>query len=146
MRKPPANLLRSTLKGVVLSLAVLACTGACSRHVDEPGEGDFKPAAAPPEEPGPDKLQIIDDKLGTGREAKSGDTVSVHYTGTLMNGTKFDSSRDRGTPFEFKLGTGGVIKGRLVIPQDLAYGERGQPPTIPPKAALKFDIELIDVK
>jgi FKBP-type peptidyl-prolyl cis-trans isomerase len=76
-----------------------------------------------------------------------------------MNGNKFDSSRDRGTPFDFKVGDGSVIKGwdqgvvgmkvggkrRLVIPQDIAYGEAGRPPEIPPKAGLKFDIELLDV-
>jgi len=85
--------------------------------------------------------------------------VRVHYTGTLMNGTKFDSSRDRGTPFDFTLGTSAVIKGwdegvlgmkvggkrKLAIPQDLAYGEDGRPPEIPPKAGLKFDIELLEL-
>jgi len=83
----------------------------------------------------------------------------VHYTGTLMSGKKFDSSRDRGDPFEFKLGAGQVIKGwdqgvagmkvggkrKLVIPYDLAYGEAGHPPDIPAKSALKFDVELIAV-
>src|SRR5262249_9637918 len=82
----------------------------CSKRVDEP-TSDFKPAAAPPEPAGPTKLEMVDDAVGSGREAKSGDTVRVHYTGTLLNGTKFDSSRDRGDPFEFKLGTGAVIKG-----------------------------------
>ena len=133
---------------------------ACSKKVDEPGKSDYTPAAAPPEAPGPTKLEITDDVVGKGREAKTGDTVKVHYTGTLMNGTKFDSSRDRGEPFEFTLGKGSVIKGwdqgvvgmkvggkrKLVIPYDLAYGEAGSPPSIPPKAALKFDIELIEVK
>jgi peptidylprolyl isomerase len=83
----------------------------------------------------------------------------VHYTGTLMSGKKFDSSRDHGTPFEFTLGSGGVIKGwdegvvgmkvggkrRLVIPEALGYGETGSPPDIPAKAGLKFEIELLDV-
>ena len=97
---------------------------------------------------------------GTGARPKPGDSVKVHYTGTLMNGKKFDSSRDRGEPFEFTLGNGSVIKGwdegvvgmkvggkrKLVIPCDMAYGEAGHPPDIPAKAPLKFDVELIEVK
>jgi FKBP-type peptidyl-prolyl cis-trans isomerase len=140
----------------VLLLSGLA---ACSKKEPEPAS-TFKPAEAPPEAPGPEKLEIKDETVGKGREAKTGDTVKVHYTGTLMNGTKFDSSLDRGEPFEFKLGEGAVIKGwdqgvvgmkvggkrHLVIPWELAYGEDGNPPTIPPKAALKFDVELLDVK
>jgi FKBP-type peptidyl-prolyl cis-trans isomerase FkpA len=150
---------------LVLSLvAPLAAAGmsgllGCSKPDPEP-TSTFKPAEAPPELPGPDKLEIVDDVVGTGKEAKPGDTVRVHYTGTLMSGKKFDSSRDKGEPFEFKLGGGNVIKGwdqgvpgmkvggkrRLTIPFDLAYGEDGHPPSIPPKAALKFDLELVEVK
>jgi FKBP-type peptidyl-prolyl cis-trans isomerase len=104
------------------------------------------------------KKEIL--KQGTGPEAKAGDTVSVHYTGTLLDGKKFDSSLDRGTPFEFKLGAGMVIKGwdqgvagmkvgekaKLTIPADLAYGANGYPPVIPANATLIFDIELLAIK
>ena len=105
-------------------------------------------------------LQIVDSQVGTGEEARPGRRVSVHYTGTLMDGTKFDSSRDRNEPFEFRLGAGEVIPGwdqgvrgmrvggtrKLTIPANLAYGARGAAGVIPPNAALKFDIELLEVK
>jgi FKBP-type peptidyl-prolyl cis-trans isomerase FkpA len=143
-------------------LALVASTSlalGCSKGASEPASSDFKPAPPKPADPGPAKLQIVDEVVGTGAEAKGGDTVRVHYTGTLMNGTKFDSSRDRGTPFDFAVGSGSVIKGwdqgvvgmkvggkrKLTIPQDLAYGEDGRPPEIPSKAGLKFDIELLEV-
>jgi FKBP-type peptidyl-prolyl cis-trans isomerase len=143
---------------VAFALAFFPCLG-CSKKDPEPSSS-FKPAEAPPEPAGPDKLQIEDVKVGSGREAKTGDTVKVHYTGTLMSGKKFDSSLDRGEPFEFTLGTGSVIKGwdegvvgmrvggkrKLTIPWDKAYGEEGHAPDIPPKAALKFDVELVEVK
>jgi hypothetical protein len=147
--------------------AVVACAvglalplgAGCSKSVSEPGAGDFKPAPPTPADPGPARLQVVDDVVGKGAEVKTGDTVRVHYTGTLMNGQKFDSSRDRGAPFDFTVGNGSVIKGwdqgvvgmkpggkrRLVIPQDIAYGEAGRPPEIPPKAGLKFDIELLEI-
>ena len=105
-------------------------------------------------------LQVEDTKVGSGPEAQPGQRVSVHYTGTLMDGTKFDSSRDRNAPFEFRLGAGEVIPGwdqgvrgmrvggtrKLTIPAALAYGARGAGGVIPPNAALKFDIELLAVK
>ncbi|MCC3245930.1 FKBP-type peptidyl-prolyl cis-trans isomerase [Methylocystis sp. WRRC1] len=109
-------------------------------------------------------LKIIDNKVGTGAAAKSGQTVSVHYTGWLYNngakGKKFDSSRDRGEPFEFPLGGGQVIAGwdegvagmkvggkrTLIIPPELGYGARGAGGVIPPGATLMFDVELVGVK
>jgi len=107
----------------------------------------------------PSGLKIEDLKVGTGAEAKSGNTVSVNYTGTLTNGTKFDSSFDHGSPFEFTLGGGQVIKGwdqglvgmkiggkrKLTIPPDLGYGARGQGP-IPPNATLIFEVDLLGIK
>ncbi len=104
------------------------------------------------------KVEIL--KEGTGESSKNGDTVSVHYVGTLENGKKFDSSVDRGVPFSFVLGQGRVIKGwdlgvlgmkigekrRLTIPSDLAYGETGTPGgPIPPNATLVFEVELLGI-
>ena len=108
-------------------------------------------------------LQITDVKPGTGAEARKGATVTVHYTGWLYNdgqqGAKFDSSRDRGDPFQFPLGAGMVIKGwdegvagmkvggqrTLIIPPEMGYGARGAGGVIPPNATLKFDVELLGV-
>lgn len=107
-----------------------------------------------------EELIIEDIEEGEGDEAKAGDTIVVHYKGTLDDGEKFDSSYDRGMPFQFKLGAGQVIKGwdqgfnglkvggkrKLTIPSDLAYGERGVDFTIPPFATLIFEVELLDIK
>lgn len=104
-------------------------------------------------------LYIQDLTVGTGDEATSGATVTVHYEGWLSNGTKFDSSRDRNLPFDFLLGAGSVIRGwdegvagmrvggirKLVIPPALGYGVGGSLPTIPGNATLVFDIELLEV-
>jgi FKBP-type peptidyl-prolyl cis-trans isomerase len=105
-------------------------------------------------------LQYVDQVIGTGAEAKPGMNVSVHYTGWLTNGTKFDSSKDRGQPFEFPLGMGRVIRGwdegvagmkiggkrKLTIPSELGYGARGAGGAIPPNATLVFEVELLGVK
>jgi FKBP-type peptidyl-prolyl cis-trans isomerase len=107
----------------------------------------------------PSGLQYIDVVVGTGDEAQAGQEVTVHYTGWLTSGQKFDSSRDSGRPFNFKLGGGDVIKGwdlgvagmriggqrRLIIPPDMGYGPRGYPPVIPPSATLIFDVELLRI-
>ena len=102
-------------------------------------------------------LKYIDEVVGTGDTPKPGRNVTVHYTGTLENGTKFDSSVDKGQPYTFRIGTGVVIKGwdegimtmkaggkrRLIIPAELGYGAEGRPPKIPPNAPLIFEVELL---
>lgn len=105
-------------------------------------------------------LKYLDQVVGTGDVAVAGKTASVHYTGWLENGKKFDSSVDRGQPFSFPLGAGRVIKGwdegvqgmkvggkrKLTIPSDLGYGSRGAGGVIPPNATLIFDVELLGVR
>jgi len=105
-------------------------------------------------------LKYVDQAVGTGDVAVAGKTVSVHYTGWLENGKKFDSSVDRGQPFSFPLGAGQVIKGwdegvqgmkvggkrKLTIPSDLGYGSRGAGGVIPPNATLIFDVELLGIR
>lgn len=150
--------------------------GGCQKPVPEPESRTAAPAAlvstsaaastaSPAPVPAPSaasagELVKEDIKVGKGPAAKKGDHVVVHYTGTLTDGTKFDSSRDHGQPFDFTLGQGGVIKGwdegvpgmkvggrrKLTIPGALAYGPHGSPPKIPPNATLIFDIELIAIK
>jgi FKBP-type peptidyl-prolyl cis-trans isomerase len=107
----------------------------------------------------PTGLKYVDQKIGAGPEAKAGDAVQVHYTGWLLDGTKFDSSRDRNQPFRFKLGAGQVIKGwdegvagmkvggkrRLTIPSELGYGRQGAGGVIPPGATLVFEVELLGI-
>ncbi|MEA5583565.1 FKBP-type peptidyl-prolyl cis-trans isomerase [Nodularia harveyana UHCC-0300] len=108
----------------------------------------------------PSGLKYIELQEGTGATPEPRKTVVVHYTGTLEDGTKFDSSRDRNSPFEFKIGIGQVIKGwdeglstmkiggrrQLIIPPELGYGSRGAGGVIPPNATLLFDVELLDIK
>lgn len=105
-------------------------------------------------------LQIEDIKIGTGNAVTAGDTVVMHYSGTLTDGTKFDSSYDRGTPFTTRIGVGQVIQGwdmgvpgmkiggkrKLTIPSALGYGESGAGGVIPPNATLVFEVELLEIK
>lgn len=107
-----------------------------------------------------DKLIIQDEVIGTGAEATAGKKITVNYAGTLTNGTKFDSSYDRGTPFSFTLGAGEVIQGwdqgfagmkiggkrKLTIPSSMAYGDNGIPGAIPGGATLIFEVELLKVE
>jgi FKBP-type peptidyl-prolyl cis-trans isomerase len=161
---------------IVLALGVIAL--ACEKRVPEPMESAPTTAPSAAAEtpvtaaaaPAPDgassaapkavtSLVKQDVKVGKGTAAKTGDTVRVHYTGTLLDGKKFDSSRDRNEPFEFTLGAGMVIKGwdegivgmkpggqrKLTIPSDMAYGKAGHPPVIPPDSPLVFDVELVEI-
>jgi len=105
-------------------------------------------------------LKVTDIKVGSGPMAESGSQVAVHYTGWLTDGTKFDSSLDRGQPISFAIGSGQVIRGwdeglkgmrvggkrKLTIPSSMAYGAEGRPPVIPPDATLVFEVELMDAR
>ncbi len=141
----------------LVAVATVTTIG-CSKRVEEPPTAEFKPSEAPPLPPGPAKLEIVDEVVGTGPEAKNGDQVKVHYTGTLMNGKVFDSSHGK-DPFPVTIGKGMVIKGwdnglpgmrvggkrKLTIPSADGYGDKGSPPSIPPNAGLKFDVELLEI-
>jgi FKBP-type peptidyl-prolyl cis-trans isomerase len=142
---------------ILLASLMLASTIACNQPASAPASAAATKAT---EVTMPDGLKYTDDTVGTGTEAVPGKTVSVHYTGWLLDGTKFDSSRDRNQPFSFPLGGGRVIKGwdegvagmkvggkrTLVIPPALGYGAQGAGGVIPANATLKFEVELLDVK
>jgi FKBP-type peptidyl-prolyl cis-trans isomerase len=141
--------------GLALALLFAGCTGPTTpAAAGKPANAQAAAPAFPV--PTVTQLKVDDLKVGTGAEAADGKKVSVQYTGWLVDGTKFDSSYDRGQPFSFALGGGQVIKGwdegvkgmkvggkrRLTVPADLAYGSKGAGGVIPPGATLVFDVEL----
>jgi len=176
----------SVFRGTILGVALLTSAAACSKLTEPPKQeaiqaettgaamegkpaqaASAKPAEKPAEpqkaaEPAPtnEKLEIKDLVVGKGAEAKAGDSVKVHYVGTLTDGKEFDASKKHGQPFEFELGAGRVIKGwdqgvagmkvggkrKLTVPPSLGYGARGFPPVIPPSSTLIFEVELLEVK
>jgi peptidylprolyl isomerase len=149
---------------ILLALLVAAPLVTVARPGVAATTMSYKPAAATTAAKTvrlPDGLKYTDVKVGKGAMPRAGQTAIVHYTGTFLNGKKFESSRDDGQPFEFQLGKPrGVIKcwdeavatmrvgGRrkLVCPPQLAYGDHGYPPVIPPNATLNFDVELLAIK
>ena len=172
-----------TLAGLAMLLVLLAvgCNQTSTTHTTSTATGgtESPPSAAAPNTttspaPGtsapsatsgqeqmlPGGLKYVDETVGDGAIAEAGKTVSVHYTGWLTDGTKFDSSLDRGQPFSFRLGAGQVIRGwdqgvsgmrvggkrKLTIPPDLGYGASGSPPVIPPNATLVFEVQLLGVQ
>jgi peptidylprolyl isomerase len=145
---------------VLLLVALLAVVAACGEESDG-GGASGEPSDCNTDEVETDEGLIYQDtECGSGAEAEQGSTLLVHYTGKLEDGTKFDSSLDRGEPIPFVLGAGDVIAGwdigfegmkvggkrTLTIPPELGYGEAGYPPTIPPNATLVFDVELVEVQ
>lgn len=151
------------IKTLSIALCSLACLSGNLASIANPHKGDLVKMAQANTGvvTSPTGLKYQDEKVGTGASPRQGQTVVVHYTGWLTNGKKFDSSVDRGSPFEFALGQGNVIKGwdegvasmkiggkrKLTIPANLAYGDKNVGNgLIPPNSTLIFDVELLGVK
>jgi FKBP-type peptidyl-prolyl cis-trans isomerase len=163
---------------VVLALFAAVGLGGCGTQAESPSRGKTpseakssaqpsQPRASQESTPPASKVDAVkvvglvasDEVAGEGPSAKRGDRVTVHYTGWLLDGTKFDSSRDRNQPFSFSLGAGKVIRGwdqgvvgmkvggkrKLTIPPDLGYGAQGAGGVIPPNATLEFEVELLKI-
>ncbi|OGI19708.1 MAG: peptidylprolyl isomerase [Candidatus Melainabacteria bacterium RIFCSPHIGHO2_02_FULL_34_12] len=157
---------RSQISKLVVLFVLIICTSSCSKEsnpISEQNTGNNETENMMINSENKDititesGLKYIDEVVGNGASPKSGQKVKVHYTGWLENGTKFDSSVDRGQPFEFVIGIGQVIKGwdegvstmkvggkrKLIIPSTLGYGNQGAGGVIPPNATLIFDVELL---
>jgi len=147
--------------GVLAYIQMTNTQNSKKNDVTQTGDIVFPTSSAASQSAGPEgKLLIQDIKEGTGSAVKAGDKILIHYTGMLTNGQKFDSSLDRGQPFETRIGIGMVIKGwdegaigmkvggkrRLIIPPELGYGATGAGNVIPPNATLIFDLELLGIK
>lgn len=154
-----------TIRTTVAVALAVALTIGCQRASDQAGtdagtSGEKASAMDEKMEKTASGLQYVDTKVGTGASPKTGQTAVVHYTGWLLDGKKFDSSKDRGQPFTFAVGRGQVIKGwdegvatmkvggvrKLIIPPDLGYGARGAGGAIPPNATLTFEVELLEIR
>ena len=148
------------ISAALAALSIAACTKNSTSQPSDTTTAASTSGATTSGASMPAGLKIEDTKVGTGAEAVAGKTVTVHYTGTLTDGKKFDSSLDRGQPFKFTLGAGQVIQGwdkgfagmkvggkrKLTIPPELGYGARGAGNVIPPNATLIFDVELLGVE
>lgn len=145
------------MKYVFFSAIAIFLIFGCSKSIDTNKPAKIDESKYVTTESG---LKYADIKVGTGESPAPGDKVVVHYTGWLMNGTRFDSSVLKNRPFEFTLGAGQVIKGwdegvatmrvggirQLIIPPDLAYGQNGAGNVIPPNATLIFEVQLLEIK
>ncbi len=153
---------KNLVAGLIVVVALIAVLSVKSGASDQTGSRAQDQSADREEDRGETQIQslgVADVKLGEGREAEEGDLLSVHYTGRLEDGTKFDSSLDRGRPFDFPLGAGFVIKGwdqalvgmkkggirKFIVPPELGYGDQAVS-NIPANSRLIFEVELIDIK